>query len=380
MSESRNRKHILLGQLASNGDCLYATAVARQIKVDYPGCHLTWAISSRCRSTIEGNPDVDAVWEIAALPGIAIIDEWNEFVVEAKRRKERGDFDEIFLTQIVPATYHLWAGSVRSSILRAYPHAITVDVTPVLRLSAEEVERVKEFAEIHRLEEKSAVILFECAPRSQQSFVNPTFALEVAQEIIKEHPDVAFVLSSNQSFVSPHENIVDGSVLSLRENAELTKYCSLFMGCSSGVTWVSTSDWSKPLPMVQLVRPDLARSNSAFYDFQSRGADTSNIIEMHSYSAADVMRCMNEVLTRGFEAARPKFHQTTPLQFEQYRDVQLYLIVKFQWKQSFQLFLLHIKEYGFRPQFALIPAMLFFRCLFVVPRRVISVLRRMARK
>jgi ADP-heptose:LPS heptosyltransferase len=36
---------IVLVQLFSNGDCLYATAVARQIKADYPGCHLTWAIA-----------------------------------------------------------------------------------------------------------------------------------------------------------------------------------------------------------------------------------------------------------------------------------------------------------------------------------------------
>ena len=28
---------ILLGQLGSNGDCLYATIVARQIKKDFPG-------------------------------------------------------------------------------------------------------------------------------------------------------------------------------------------------------------------------------------------------------------------------------------------------------------------------------------------------------
>ena len=38
-------KKIILVQLYSNGDCLYATAVARQIKQDFPGSHLTWAIA-----------------------------------------------------------------------------------------------------------------------------------------------------------------------------------------------------------------------------------------------------------------------------------------------------------------------------------------------
>ena len=60
-------KKILLLQLMSNGDCLYATAIARQIKEDNPGCQLTWAIASFCKTIIDGNPYVDAVWEI---PGV----------------------------------------------------------------------------------------------------------------------------------------------------------------------------------------------------------------------------------------------------------------------------------------------------------------------
>ena len=50
--------------LVSLGDCLYVTAVARQIKQDYPGCHLTWAISSRCSQVIQNNPYVDEIWEV----------------------------------------------------------------------------------------------------------------------------------------------------------------------------------------------------------------------------------------------------------------------------------------------------------------------------
>ena len=45
-------KNILLVQLFSNGDCLYATTIARQIKQDYPGCKLTWAIASFCKDII----------------------------------------------------------------------------------------------------------------------------------------------------------------------------------------------------------------------------------------------------------------------------------------------------------------------------------------
>ena len=55
---------ILLVHLYSNGDCLYATAVAKQIKHDFPGCHLTWAIARFCKSIISNNPYVDEVMEI----------------------------------------------------------------------------------------------------------------------------------------------------------------------------------------------------------------------------------------------------------------------------------------------------------------------------
>src|SRR5512138_3038540 len=44
------QRRVLLGQLEANGDCVYATTVARQIKTDNPDCHLTWAIGSRCRN------------------------------------------------------------------------------------------------------------------------------------------------------------------------------------------------------------------------------------------------------------------------------------------------------------------------------------------
>ena len=60
----QERKRILLGQLGSFGDCLYATTVARQIKVDFPECHLTWAIGSPYRSILDNSPDVDDIWEV----------------------------------------------------------------------------------------------------------------------------------------------------------------------------------------------------------------------------------------------------------------------------------------------------------------------------
>ena len=60
-------KKILLVQLYSNGDCLYATAVARQIKQDFTNCYLTWAIASFCKNIIANNPYIDEVLEVASV-------------------------------------------------------------------------------------------------------------------------------------------------------------------------------------------------------------------------------------------------------------------------------------------------------------------------
>jgi ADP-heptose:LPS heptosyltransferase len=108
---------ILLGQLGSNGDCLYATAIARQIKHDFPGCHLTWAISPLCKAVIKNNPDVDAIWEVEAGDWTRVFgDGWYAFEAESLQRLTRGEFDKIFLTQIAPANFRNYDGTVRASL------------------------------------------------------------------------------------------------------------------------------------------------------------------------------------------------------------------------------------------------------------------------
>jgi len=61
-------QRVLLVHLTSNGDCLMATTVTRQIKNDYSGCNLTWAISRKCQQVIENDPFVDEIWPIESEP------------------------------------------------------------------------------------------------------------------------------------------------------------------------------------------------------------------------------------------------------------------------------------------------------------------------
>jgi hypothetical protein len=319
--QKQDRKRILLGQLGAFGDCLYATTIARQIKLDYRGCHLTWAIGSMCRPILKENPYVDDIWEVPLKDHAEMGEAWRQFENEAFLRKELGEFDEVFLTQIDPNNFQNFDGTVRSSLFRGYPKPITVPVAPFLRLTSSEIENVRCFAESHHLPDTANVILFECSSRSGQSFVTPHFALEVAKQLVMIIPDMCIVISSNIPIKSSNERIIDGSILPFRDNAELTKYCSLLVGCSSGISWLCTSECAKPLPMIQLLKADKSVYSSFVHDYEYRGMSTEAIIEMTECYPEKLVQCIVAVLEEGFATARSIYHEKIPLHFKYYCDV-----------------------------------------------------------
>lgn len=313
-----NCKRILLGQLGLNGDCLHATVLARQIKHDYPGCHLTWAISSLCRSMIEENPFVDEIWEFPAENWNQIFAAWYQFERELQNRVKQGEFDELFLTQIYPGNTQNYDGTTKVSLLRGYPKPITVPLQNILRLRQTEVEKVRIFAEKHNLQNRRNVILFECASSSNQSFVTLDFALSFAQGLLSLVPDCSIILSSKSKIPVVDARIVDGSTLSLRENAELTKYCSLFIGCSSGVTQTALTDWAKPLPMIQLLLASTSVYASIAHDLEYWGLSSEQVLEMTDLPPERLIECVYLTLTRGFAEARQRFHQEIQVDFNFY--------------------------------------------------------------
>jgi len=345
---SYRRKRFLIGQLGSFGDCLYATTVARQIKKDYPDCHLTWAVGSLYRSVLDGNPYIDEIWEFPISTRNDLLDRWQEFEDEANKRKKEGYFDEIFFTQVFPNNLKNFDGTLRSSIFRGYNKPITVPVSPVIRLSPSEIENVRIFAEFHHLNEKKKVILFECSPKSGQSFVTLNFALDVSKKIIKKIPDLYVIISTDESFHSDDKRIIDGSILSFRENAELTKYCTLLIGCSSGISWLCTSDWAKPLPMIQLLKKGTSVYASFVHDHEFHGIPTDSIIEMTDCSAETLSQCIEIIMNEGFEVARRIYHEQIKVNFNHYAGaISLSLIQKKKYKEAYISFKHTIKRYGF---------------------------------
>jgi hypothetical protein len=314
-------KRILLGHLASFGDCLLATPIARQIKEDYPGCVLTWAVGSMYRPAIEGNPYVDEIWEIPLTNRNEMENIWRRFEPEAGRRVAEGEFDEMFLTQINPNNYQNFDGTIRASILRGYPRPITVPLTPVLRLRDDEVARVRRFAEEQGIARWKHVVLFECASRSGQSDVTPSYALDVARRVRERLGDCCFILSSNEKIDSREAGIVDASVLSPRENAELSKYCTMLVGCSSGITWVCTSDWAKKLPTIQVLKRSTSVYASMAHDALYFGLPDGHIIEMTDSPAQRLADCIREALTEPFESVRGRYHEQIPVELNLYLEL-----------------------------------------------------------
>ena len=305
---------ILLVHLHSNGDCLYATTVARQIKNDYPGCHLTWAIASFCKSVIDNNPFVDTIWEIPGVNNNNSTEIHRRLKKEVLAQKRNGEYDEVFFTQLIDDNLANYDGCIRSGIFRGYDKPITVPITPVLRLREAEIAKAANFAVEHDLAKYKNVILFEFAPQSAQLAITPANAIEIANKIV-QNESTAIILSSANRIDSADKKIIDGSLLTLRETAALTHYCTLLLGCSSGISWISTSEAGKLLPMIQIIDPYSPWVNPMSRDFERFGLPTEMLIEIYDNVHDKVINCMKEVLTVSFSSARKKFYAPLPLHF-----------------------------------------------------------------
>jgi hypothetical protein len=297
-------KRVLLVHLVANGDCLMATTIARQIKHDHPGCHLTWAIGFKCQQVIENNPFVDEIWSVAYDAGeVPYGDVWVRTKEQAEARKRAGEFDLIVYTQFFPDNFNNFDGTTRSTLFRAYPGPITVPVEPVMRLRDAEIERVSRFAAAHGLARYQHVVLFECAPGSAQSFLTPEVAVRIAERVTAARPegDTAFVISSHLPARSANPAVVDGSPLSYRENAELSKHCSFLLGGSSGITWLTTSSAAKRLPTIQFLSPTSPWYSFASmkYDHEHFGLDTSQILETDLHDEAGSAAMVLKYLSQG---------------------------------------------------------------------------------
>lgn len=310
----------LIIHLYSNGDCLYATAIARQLKTDHPGCTVTWAVAPFCAGILANNPYIDTIWTIDYMPDRKI-ETFRQHRGRLWQEAEAKGFTRIFFTQILEENFSFYDGQVRSSILAAFQQPVTVPLTPVLELTAAEQERVKNFAQANQLSTEDYTILFECAPLSGQLAMDIHRAHALAVQMTAADPAIKVILSSAHQIDTGHDRIIDGSVLSLRETAGLTHHCSLLIGCSSGITWASTSTAAKPLPSVQLLDNRAYIFNSPALDHERNGLSADRWLELYDFDDAKILSVIRSIREQGFDTARKEQGQRSKQTFRIYRGI-----------------------------------------------------------
>lgn len=339
---------ILMVQLYSNGDCLYATAVARQIKVDFPGCHLTWAVATFCKSIILNNPFIDAILEVKGVQRNDVY-AYRRLKKQFLQEEKNGKYDKVFFINNIESNIALYDGCIRSNIFNAYPGNITVPVQPVLRLYPDEIKRVQDFVQKNDLNNFIDVVLFEFAPQSGQSILGVHQAVMIAEQIARA-ANCAVILSSANKVFSDQKGVIDGSELTIRETVALTHYCTFLLGTSSGITWASTSDAGKMLPMVQLLNPNAVWSNFISTDFDRFSIPHKGFIEIPDKNLGVLVDCVLLALS-DFKAAKKKYQASMPLSFKTSRRIVYNLLCFFQFSSIFDHIRLNIKRYGFNPAF-----------------------------
>jgi hypothetical protein len=343
-----NKKKILLVQLYSNGDCLYVTAIAKQIKKDFPDCILTWAIADYCKSILEHNTYVDNVWAVSGLRK-KDIKAFRKFKKEVNTQKRNGVWDEVYFIQTIDSNQAYYDGYIRSSLFNAYPRPIDVDITPELKLSEVEKKNAEYFVDTNLIKRFQHRILFEFAPQSGQSNITLDFAIAIAENIVK-NSDSCVIMSSAHKIVHANSSIIDGSTLNLRETAALTHHCTLLLGTSSGITWISTSSGAKLLPMIQLIHHNTYGSNFVSRDFEKFNISRTNLIEIHDNKMDNISDCVLFALNN-FKDAKNKYNQIPEFNFKTTRKITYNLLCYFQFKAIIKHIKINTAEYGIKWSF-----------------------------
>ncbi len=348
---SLDPQKILLVQLFSNGDCLYATTVARQIKNDFPDCELTWCIAESCARIIDLNPYVDHVRIVKNIPknDVVAYRKFKRLIIAEKNERK---WDHIFITHNADNNLALYDGTIRGMILRAYPGKISVPVQPVLVLSDQEKNNVSAFAQKHQLHRFKNVLLWEFAPQSGQNVFDFNFVMTVAKKQVADNNTCIILSSANK--IESTVNIIDASTLTVRENAALTHYCHLLIGCSSGITWLNTSSAGAFISMLQLLDENATFRNAPSIDFKRYGLPVDKLIELYTFDINSLNNCIDKIKTAGFDVARKEYIQHPKKQFNTTRKIVYNLLCYMQFAALIRHFRITTRLYGWDPSFIFI--------------------------
>jgi ADP-heptose:LPS heptosyltransferase len=297
--------------LNNNGDILYATPIAKQIKEqDFPNAHLTWIVSRQCADILRNNHFIDNL-EIVDLQNINEIyqSRWIEIKSIYTQKLKNGEYDKLFVLQPFDQNFLHYKTSIRQMILDSYTKSLNVSLKPIISLTAKEKENVVSFIKRNKISDFTNRILFEFSPSSGQTNISLSDALNIASQIVNKIESTCVILSSKLDYVIAENNIFNAKDLTFKENAELINNCTLLIGCSSGISWLGTSEYCKLLPTVQFLNSNAPWFNSMKADFEGNGFNSDHVLELYHFDRQLILEAVLYSIKYGFPKAKQKYDQ-----------------------------------------------------------------------
>lgn len=255
-------KKILIVNFGGMGDILNTTSVATHYKLNRNDVDVDFLTKSKHRQLLINNSYIKNL--------LHLDDQLNDYPPHqlslrfkrdiANSNLSIDDYDEI----IFPAPYMspLYDGTPRSRLLKIIKDESSgikewnCDFLPHVELSIEEKNEAKCF--LGKLTEKPKIMI-EYEFLSQQSFMDKNCVFRILDFYKESGFNIIFSGRTKPSYLqgnvfSPNSSVFhySGSFMS---NAEIYNSLDLFIGCSSGLTCLTSSDYCNPsIPRIELVK------------------------------------------------------------------------------------------------------------------------------
>jgi REP element-mobilizing transposase RayT len=343
--------------LFSNGDCLLALPILSEIRKEHPYALITWQVAPFSKHFLLNNPEIDVISETDEVKKYNI-KSFRKYKSRILMEYKKDIWDKVYFLQPTDTNQANYDGTIRSMLYNTFGR-IPTDIVPKLYLTNDEISTCSKFSVKHNLSSFNKVILFEFAPQSGQLKIELADALFIANQICKDE-NVAIVLSSSIKMINNNPKIIDGSELGIRETGGLLKYCHLVIGCSSGLSWMATSNIGYNIPLIQIIDPFALWVNPMSRDFKQMNI-TQPLIELYSFDKQTIIECVNLALS-SFEQSRNKFQKELPISFRTTYVTIYNLLCYFQISSILKHLKLNIERFGFHPKliFAIILSLLSF--------------------
>lgn len=246
---------ILLVNFGAFGDILNSTPIAKHYKLFFPECHITWMTRKKYASSVQNNPFINEILtpkeEHLQIENAASYNVHMTFLLMEEIKKLKNKYDKIFF--VAPYTWTLTNNEFnvdKHSLLNIIKTKLTdikefvCEFIPVVSLTDEEKQEAKNFYNFLKGNKK---ILVEYENYSNQSPFNKEYVEKLCEQIQEKNYDLIFSGKQEPEYVKELREKYkvnfynySGSFMS---NAELYNLCDIFIGCSSGLSCLTHSDY-----------------------------------------------------------------------------------------------------------------------------------------